>query len=304
LSGFSSFHHVQRFALGIQVFGGSMSPSAFHGDACSFRMRPSEGMLQRRTAEDGYVALVVGVMRVQLFATCLVDSLFPAVGEAVVAVLRACDVEIALPEAQTCCGQPAFNAGEWPSARRMARYTLEVLEASSDPVLIPSGSCAHMVRHGYLQLFADEPDTLARAERLARRTYEFSEFLVDVLGVQAWGGVAGGRLAYHPSCHLLRGLGVHSQPMQLLISIPGTEVTALDPECCGFGGVFSVDQPELSSEMLRRKTEAVRATQAPTLVGCDVSCLMHIEGGLRKDGTPVRCAHLAQILAGDNGGLR
>lgn len=243
-------------------------------------------------------------MRVQLFSTCLVDSLFPSVGEAVVAVLRACEVQVAFPLEQTCCGQPAFNAGDWDSARKMARQTLEVLEATQDPVVIPSGSCAHMVRHGYLQLFADEPAWLARAKQVASRTNEFSQFLVDGLGVQAWAGVPGGRLAYHPSCHLLRGMGVERQPLQLLESIPETQITRLDPDCCGFGGVFSVDQPELSAAMLARKLRAVQASQAERVVGCDVSCLMHIEGGLRKEGLAPRCAHLAQVLAGDSGGLR
>jgi L-lactate dehydrogenase complex protein LldE len=243
-------------------------------------------------------------MRVQLFATCLVDSLFPGVGEAVIAVLRACDVQVAFPMAQTCCGQPSFNAGDWGSARKMARHTIETLEATQDPVVIPSGSCAHMVRHGYLQLFADDPAWSARAERLASRTYEFSQYLVDVLNVHAWSGVLGCKVAYHPSCHLLRGMGIETQPLQLLESIPEMQVTRLEPECCGFGGVFSVDQPELSSEMLARKLRAVQASQAPRVVGCDVSCLMHIEGGLRKQGSATRCAHLAQVLAGDRAGLR
>jgi L-lactate dehydrogenase complex protein LldE len=243
-------------------------------------------------------------MQVQLFATCLIDSLFPSVGEAVVAVLRACEVEVQLPAEQTCCGQPSFNAGEWDSARRLARYTIEVLEASPAPVVLPSGSCAHMIRHGYQQLFADDARWRTRAERLGERTYEFSQFLVDVLGVQAWSGVPGGKVAYHPSCHLLRGMGIEHPPLQLLDSVPDLDVIRLAPECCGFGGVFSVDQPELSAALLDRKLRAVEAAQAPRVVGCDVSCLMHIEGGLRKRGLPIRCAHLAQILAGDMGGLR
>ncbi len=221
-----------------------------------------------------------------------------------IAVLRACEVQVAFPLDQTCCGQPAFNAGDWGSSRKMARQTIEVLEATQDPVVIPSGSCAHMVRHGYLQLFADEPAWLARADQLASRTYELSQFLVDILGVQAWAGVPGGTCAYHPSCHLLRGMGIESQPLQLLESIPEMQVTRLEPDCCGFGGVFSVDQPELSSAMLARKLQAVHASQAARVIGCDVSCLMHIEGGLRKQGLDVRCAHLAQVLAGDGGGLR
>ncbi len=243
-------------------------------------------------------------MRVQLFVTCLVDSLFPAVGEAVVSALRSAGAQVAYPDQQTCCGQPAFNAGEWEAARAMARHTLEVLDASQDPVVIPSGSCAHMIRHGYLELFSLEPAWRTRAERLAQRTHEFSQFLVDVLGVRAWQGVPGGHAAYHPSCHLLRGMGIRAQPTQLLASIPGMRVSQLDPECCGFGGLFAVDQPELSGEMLSRRLVAIEATQAERVVGCDVSCLMHIEGGLRKRGSSVRCAHLAQVLCGDKGGLR
>jgi L-lactate dehydrogenase complex protein LldE len=241
---------------------------------------------------------------VQLFVTCLVDSLFPEVGQATVDVLRRAGVRLAFPQAQTCCGQPAYNAGFRDQATSMARTTIEVLESAPGDVVIPSGSCAEMVRHGYLELFAEDPIWLSRARTLAERTFELSEYLVDRLGVVDLGARFGGRLAYHPSCHLLRGLGVDRQPLALLQAIGGAEVERLEAECCGFGGVFSVLHPEISGEMLQRKLEAIRRREPAAVVGCDVSCLMQIEAGLRRSGSTVRGAHLAQVLAGRGTGLR
>jgi len=241
---------------------------------------------------------------IQLLVTCLIDGLFPEVGESVVELLTRAGVGVAFPPAQTCCGQPAFNAGYWAEARRMARHTIEVFEASPDPVVIPSGSCAHMVRHGYLDLFADDPDWLTRARRLAERTSELSEYLVGQLGRTGFGAVSSSRVAYHPSCHLLRGLGVDRQPLALLEQVRGLDVQPLEPECCGFGGVFSIDEADLSAEMLTRKLAAIEAANVSAVVGCDVSCLMQIEGGLRKRGSQVRCLHLAQLLVGREPGLR
>lgn len=241
---------------------------------------------------------------VQLFVTCLLDSLFPETAEGVVEVLNRAGAEVAFPADQTCCGQPAFNAGYRDEARRMARYTIRVLEQSDGPVVIPSGSCAAMVRHGYPELFRDDAGWLARAQALASRTFEFSEFLVDRLGQVELGAAWPGALAYHPSCHLLRTLGVDRQPAALLSAVEGAEVRRLPDECCGFGGVFSIDQPEISTEMLKRKLSAIEASGARTVTGCDVSCLMQIEGGLRRAGSPIRCSHLAQVLAGREPGLR
>jgi L-lactate dehydrogenase complex protein LldE len=241
---------------------------------------------------------------IQLFVTCLIDSLFPDVGDATVEVLNRAGVRVAFPEDQTCCGQPAFNAGYRREAARMARHTLAVFASTVGPVVVPSGSCAAMIRHGYLELFADDPVWFPRAQALADRTYELSEYLVDRLGVNDLGVARQGSLAYHPSCHLLRGLGVARQPLALLASVEGTHVTQLAAECCGFGGVFAVLHPEISGEMLGRKLAAVEASGVDTVVGCDVSCLMYIEGGLRRAGSTVRCAHLAQVLAGREGGLR
>lgn len=243
-------------------------------------------------------------MTTQLFITCLIDSLFPEVGEAVLRVLQSCVGPIAFPADQTCCGQPAYNAGFHDEARRMAQHTIDVMERSDGPVVVPSGSCAAMLRHGYLELFAHDPHWLARARALAGRTYEFSQFLVDVLAVTNLDSSHAARLAYHPSCHLLRDLGIDRQPLTLLEHVSGAEVQPLPPDCCGFGGVFAVDHEPISSEMLSRRLTQIEASRAETVVACDVSCLMHIEGGLRKAGSSVRCAHLAQILAGTEAGLR
>jgi L-lactate dehydrogenase complex protein LldE len=152
---------------------------------------------------------------VQLFATCLIDSLFPEIGEAVVEVLARAGMQVEIPTDQTCCGQPPFNAGFHPEAARIARHTIEVFSATQGPLIIPSGSCAAMIRHGYSELFMDDPVWLPRAKALAARTFELSEFLVDQLGVLDIGARYEARLAYHPSCHLLRELCVDRQPWTL-----------------------------------------------------------------------------------------
>lgn len=241
---------------------------------------------------------------VQLFATCLVDSLFPEIGEAVVTVLTRTGMHVNIPQRQTCCGQPAFNAGFFDQARQMARYTISVLNETTGPIVIPSGSCVAMIRKGYLELFADDPIWLPRACSLIERTFEFSEFLVNQLGVIDFGISLTSQLAYHPSCHLLRQLGIDHQPMGLLKAVAGADVHRLEEDCCGFGGLFSVDQYEISTEMLKRKLAEIHDSGAEVVVGCDVSCLMHIEGGLRHRNSMVRCAHLAQILAGQEASLR
>jgi L-lactate dehydrogenase complex protein LldE len=240
---------------------------------------------------------------VQLMATCLIDSLFPETGEAVIEILRRAGLTVRLPAGQTCCGQPAFNAGFRDEARLMAARMIDLFSQSSDPVVVPSGSCAAMLRHGYPELFRDSLEQLARARELANRTFELSEYLADVCGFVPTGAPVAERVVYHPSCHLLRGLGVDRQPMALL-GAAGVVAGRLSEECCGFGGVFAVDQPELSREMLARKLAEIDSSGAQVVVAGDVSCLMHIEGGLRKARSAVRCAHLAQILAGRTAGLR
>ena len=236
---------------------------------------------------------------VQLFVTCLVDTFFPEVGEAMVRVLERCGVAVDFPRGQTCCGQPMFNAGLQADARRIAERTIQVFERTQGDIVMPSGSCAHMLRHKYAEIFRDDPSWLRRAEHLAGRTYELSEYLVDVLGVGDCGATWNGSIAYHPTCHLHRGLGVTRQPRRLLEHVRGAELRELPEaeDCCGFGGVFSVEHPELSAEMLQRKIQNLASTNASTLVVCDAGCLMHIQGGLLRSKRTERVVHLAEVLA-------
>ena len=235
---------------------------------------------------------------VQLFVTCILDTLYPQIGESVVHVLEKAGVQVAFPPGQTCCGQPAFNAGLRGQAWPVAEHTIQVFEDTQGPVVVPSGSCAAMIRHGYLELFADDPHWLARAQALAARTYEFSEFLVDYLRVTDVGARYRGKLSYHSSCHLLRDLGVSRQPRALLAAVREAELVDLpySEECCGFGGVFSAEHPQISSAMLVRKMANIEASGAPLVVSCDAGCITNINGGLHRAGKPQRAVHLAEIL--------
>lgn len=235
----------------------------------------------------------------QLFITCLLDSLYPSTVESVVRVLQRAGARVEVPPGQTCCGQPAFNAGMRREAAPIAQHTIEVFEKTSGPVVVPSGSCAAMIRIGYLELFAHEPLWLERARRLAERTFEFTEFLVDYLEVTDLGARYAGRLTYHASCHLLRELGVDRQPRRLLESVDGAEYVELPyaTDCCGFGGVFSAEHPEISTAMLARKIDNIAQTGAPLVVACDAGCITNIQGGLMRLRRPVRVAHIADLLA-------
>lgn len=246
----------------------------------------------------GGTHLMPGPTRVQLLVTCLVDRLFPETGMAVVRVLERLGLVVEYPEAQTCCGQPAANAGFTDDARAMARHTIDVFSASSAPVVIPSGSCGDMVIHQYAALLADEPAYAARARELASRTFEFTQFLVDQLGVTDLDAVGAGSIAYHACCHGLRGLGIAREPVALLEHISGAALTPL-PEatvCCGFGGLFAVKMSDISSAMLARKLDCIEACGADTIAVTDVSCAMHMAGGLHRRGSPVRVRHIADLL--------
>jgi L-lactate dehydrogenase complex protein LldE len=239
------------------------------------------------------------IQEIQLFVTCLIDTLQPQIGEAVVEVAERLGLKVNFPAGQTCCGQPPFNAGMRFEARKMAEHTIRVFERDPAPVVIPSGSCTAMIRHGYPELFTDDPDWLPRAQDLAARTYEFSEFLVDILQITDVGARYPVKTTYHASCHLLRDLGVDRQPRALLANVRDLELVELphSDECCGFGGVFSVEHPEISAEMLKRKINNIKNTQAPIAVVADTGCLMHISGGLHKQGRPQKVMHIAEILA-------
>ena len=236
---------------------------------------------------------------VNLFPTCLAGTFRATIVDAAATALHRAGAEVVRPQGLTCCGQPAFNAGDWENARRMAEHTIQVLEGYEGPVVMPAGSCAAMLRQHYAELFAEDPAWLPRARALAKRTYEFSEFLVDVLGVTDLGVAFPHRVTYHPSCHLLRALGVDHQPRALIAALHGAEFVELPhaEECCGFGGVFSAEFPEIAKAMLERKVANIAATEAEYCITADPSCLLHIQGGLNRAGVPTRMIHIAEVLA-------
>ncbi len=237
--------------------------------------------------------------RVHLLVTCLVDRFFPDTGMAAAAVLDRLGLDVQVPDHQTCCGQPAFNAGYTAEARALGRHTLDVLSRTTDPIVVPSGSCGDMVIHQYETLFRNDPEYLQKAQAVSARTHEFTQFLVNVMGVTDVGAVWPGKLAYHASCHGLRGLGARDEPEQLLGAVGRVERCPLAEAdvCCGFGGLFSVKLADVSSAMLDRKLDSVAASGADTVVVTDVSCAMHMQGGLRRRGSHVRIQHIADILA-------
>ncbi len=235
---------------------------------------------------------------VQFFATCLVDTFYPETAQGMVNILERLGVRVDFPTAQTCCGQPQFNAGLRRDARRLAEHMLQTFEHLPGEILSPSGSCTHMIRHNYPEIFADDPGWLARAQALAKRTFEFTEYLVDVLGVTELGARWEGTLTYHPSCHLSKGLGIDRQPRALLAQVQGARLVELPEaeDCCGFGGIFSVAHPELSAEFLKRKIGNLEKSGAPTLVVADTGCIMHIAGGLHRNKMPQKVVHIVEVL--------
>jgi L-lactate dehydrogenase complex protein LldE len=228
--------------------------------------------------------------------TCLGDALFPQVGVATVRLLRRLGVDVDFPRAQTCCGQPHFNSGYHDEARLIARHTIETF-AGSPLVVTPSGSCAAMVKKEYRELFHDDSVWRPRAEDLARRTYELSEFLVRVLGVEDVGARFEARVTYHMACHL-RGLGLLTEPERLLRRVRGLELVPLEraDECCGFGGSFSVRYPGISGAMVQDKCGFIERTNVSAVVATDAGCLMNIAGCLRRRGSTVQALHLAEVL--------
>ncbi len=238
---------------------------------------------------------------VQLFVTCLVNSLFPDVGKATVRLLEQAGYEVQVPLDQTCCGQPAFNGGFLTEARDMVRQTLDVLDGTAGPIVVPSGSCAAMMIHHAPELVASDADYAAKSRRVADRMRELTLFLAEI-GYEPGPVEADGRVAYHASCHGLRWLQILEQPKRLLdeagvtrVDLPGED------ECCGFGGLFSLKMPEVSTAMMDTKIGGIESSGADVVVGVDVSCLMHIGGGLRRRGIEVTTRHVAEVLAGETG---
>ena len=235
-------------------------------------------------------------MIVQLFPTCLVNEFHPAAGMSAARVLERLGCTVALPEGLTCCGQPAFNAGFHDEARRVARHTLRVLAQTDGPIIVPSGSCSDMLIHQYLELFEDDAPAADAARQVSARCREFSQFVVERGGVRA-SMKTPARVAYHPSCHLMRGLGVRRQPLEIISSIGAASVPFDEQEeCCGFGGLFSIKNADISASMMDRKLAAIQASGAERLVSCDLGCLLHLEGGLHRRGAAMKVQHLAELV--------
>lgn len=236
-------------------------------------------------------------MKVSLFVTCIVDSVFPNVGIAMTRILQAHGCAVDFPPEQTCCGQPAFNSGYTKASREVGKTLLRAFD-DADVVVSPSGSCVGMIKHYYPELFADNPEWQQKALVLANKTYEFSQFIVNVLKVDDLGARFPHRVTFHPSCHGSRLLGVKDEPLRLLTHVRDIDVVELPyaHDCCGFGGTFSVKMGNISGAMVDEKAQHVMETEAEVLVGTDMGCLMNIGGRLNRLGSSIRVMHLAELL--------
>ena len=238
-------------------------------------------------------------IEVGFFVTCVVDLLRPNVGFSAVRLLENAGCRVTVPRAQTCCGQPAYNSGDELNSTRIARQVVAAFE-HFEYVVVPSGSCAGMIREHYPRLFTKEFDWQQRANGLAEKTFELTQFLVEVLGVEKVDATYEGICTYHDSCSGMRELGVREQPRKLLSSVDGLELDEMKDAdvCCGFGGLFCVKYPDISSRMVENKANSVIHTGADTLLGGDLGCLLNMAGCLRRSGNPIRVFHVAEVLAG------
>jgi L-lactate dehydrogenase complex protein LldE len=238
-------------------------------------------------------------IRVALLVTCLVDFFRPTIGFAAVKLLEQAGCVVEVPQAQTCCGQPAYNSGDRGDAKTIAKQVLEAF-AGYDYVVAPSGSCAGMIRQHYPEMFADEPELLPQAKELAARSWELVSFLVDVRHMHEaaahWPRIA----TYHDGCSGLRELGVKDQPRRLLATVAGLELCELPGAevCCGFGGTFAVKYPDISDKMVADKAADIVATGAEAVLAGDLGCLLNIAGKLFREGRRVEVRHVAEVLAG------
>ncbi|MBU3724591.1 MAG: (Fe-S)-binding protein [Burkholderiaceae bacterium] len=239
--------------------------------------------------------------RIALFVTCLVDLMRPEIGFSALKLLEGAGCEVVVPDGQTCCGQPAYNSGDRRTAHQLAVRVLEQLEGY-DYVVIPSGSCAGMIKVHYFDLFANDPEMKRRMADLAPRVRELTDFLANVLKITEVPGRLEGTVTYHDSCSGLRELGVCDQPRALLSKIPGLQIKEMKDAraCCGFGGAFSMKYGNVSAAIADEKIHNIQDTQAQAVVLGDLGCMLHIEGRLRRLGDErTQVLHVAQVLAGD-----
>lgn len=232
---------------------------------------------------------------VQLMMTCLCDTFFDSVAQATVEVLEHVGCAVEVPEAQTCCGQPAFNSGDWDSTRKVARHTCRTFDAKK-PTILPSGSCAHMVQHGY-ELAFEKEDDLGEAQTFASSSWELCDFLVNSLGIESWPGRFEAKISLHRSCHT-RGGQTYQSAVKLLSSIEGVELIEFDEseQCCGFGGTFSVAYPNTSVSMGKLKIDMLTAEKPDIIGAVDMACMMHLSGIANKQGRQFNKLHVAEIL--------
>lgn len=235
-------------------------------------------------------------MKVSLFITCVCDIISPDVGKDTVELLERLGCEVDFPVSQTCCGQPAYNSGYLRESKEAMKQMMLAFK-DSEYVVGPSGSCVSML-HEYPRIFAGDPEWEEYAKELAAKSYELTQFLVNVLKVEDVGSTFTGKVTYHPSCHMTRLLGVKDEPIKLLKNIKGVELIELPmkEDCCGFGGTFSVKNSAISTEMVKEKSEHISETEAEFLVGGDIACLMNIGGRMKREGKNVQILHIAQIL--------
>lgn len=236
---------------------------------------------------------------VSLFVTCMVDLMHPKTGISVVEILEHLGIEVRFPMGQTCCGQPAFNAGFWGDARRVASQFLDAF-AGAEVIVSPSGSCASMVRHYYPELLKDDPERYEQAVWASSITWEFTEYLVDGLGITDIGAkVPPVKVAFHDACHGLRLMGLSGQARQLAEQVEGVTVCdmAESDRCCGFGGLFAVKMADVSGAMLTRKMDNINSSEADTIVTGDCGCQLQMNGGLQRNGAEKRVVHIADLLA-------
>jgi L-lactate dehydrogenase complex protein LldE len=238
--------------------------------------------------------------RVALFVTCLVDFFRPSVGFAAVKLLEDAGCEVEVPEAQTCCGQPAYNSGDRKDAIDLARNVIAAFK-DYDYVVAPSGSCAGMIKTHYGELFAEGTPDRAAADQLSAKTFELVSFLVNVMKIEKVAAEFAAKATYHDSCSGLRELHVKREPRQLLKTVSGVTLREMtDAEvCCGFGGTFCVKYPDISNKMLEKKVKHIMATGADTLIAGDLGCLMNMAGKLKREGSAIKVRHIAEVLAGD-----
>jgi L-lactate dehydrogenase complex protein LldE len=240
-------------------------------------------------------------MRVGFFVTCLVDLMRPSIGFAALKLLEAGGADVYVPDAQTCCGQPAYNSGDRADAVALARKVVAEFE-DCDYLVAPSGSCSGMIKTHYGELLADDPAMSARVGKLIAKTYELTDFLVNVLKVESVPGTFAGKVTYHDSCAGLREMGVKAQPRALLARMPGVQVSEMAEceMCCGFGGTFSIKFGEISARLADNKCQNVANAGVDAVVLGDLGCMLNIEGRLRRRGdTNTKVLHIAQILAGE-----